>query len=88
MSLRSRIALPVLFQLGKAPGLALAPKNIVEGAILDILVMASLEGYLQGLGVLLHLFVLSSIIILVMLRLMAEYLFSKLMLGWHSKCEA
>ena len=55
---------------------------------MDILVVASLEIYFQGLGVLFYLFVLPSIMILVMFWLMAEYLFSYLMLGWHSECES
>jgi len=76
MSLRARIALPVLLELGEAPRLALAPENVVKGAILDILIVASLEVYFQGLGVFFYLFVLPSIMILVMLWLMAEYLFS------------
>ena len=58
MSLRARIALPILLELGEAPRLALAPENVVEGAILDILIVASLEVCLQGLGVLFYLFVL------------------------------
>ena len=68
--------MPVLLEFGEASRLALAPENVIEGAILDILVVASLEVYFQGLGVLFYLFVLPSIMILVMFRLMAEYLFS------------
>ena len=88
MSFWARIVRPVSLELGKASRLALAPDNIIKGAILDVFVVASLEAYLQGLGVLFHLFVLPSIMILVMFRLMAEYLFSYLMLGWHSECES
>jgi len=65
-----------LLELGEAPRLALASKDVVVGAILDILVMAALKLDFQCFYIVFHLFVLSSIYLLMMPRLMAEDLFS------------
>ena len=69
-------AMRFLVELGEAPRITLAPKDILEGAVLDILVMTALKLDFQSFGVIFHLFVLSSINLLMMLRLMAEDLFS------------